>query len=112
MLNVIVNYANANATTNHADRSAAGLYAGRLAETQDLLARITVALKAHSARQQQEADDYGYAGTGWIASSRVSGRGSASFIEWASILPPPGCASPQARNPAIEYRISFPPIRR
>ena len=47
-LNVIVNYATA--TTNHADRSAAGLYAGRLAET---LARITGALEAHSARQQQ-----------------------------------------------------------
>ena len=58
-INVIVNYAN----TSHADRTAAGLYASRLAEIQDLLARITGALEAHSARQQQKAGDYGYAGT-------------------------------------------------
>jgi len=54
-INVVVKLTNQHATT------AAESYTARLADSQDLLARIAVALESHHARQEAKPYDWGHA---------------------------------------------------
>jgi hypothetical protein len=51
-----------NTQTQSTPQTAAGCYAARYAEAQNLLARIAVRLEEHKTRQAARSADWGYAG--------------------------------------------------